>query len=283
MPNNFFKHLISLIRIDSPTGYLLSFFPASFGLMLAYEKDSDLAYLPIFFLCSILIRSSGCIINDLLDADLDNHVERTKNRPITNGYISEFQALMLLATLTIPSLLILLSLKKTAIYIGMITAVMICIYPLMKRFTYFPQIFLGLTFNMGCLIGYASIKDNISTNAIIMYIACGFWTVAYDTIYAFMDIEDDKKIGIKSTAIFFEYRSYNMMITICYAIFLCLFIFALGDLSIPSIFIMFLNIAIITWIVTFLNIKDSKNCLTRFKSNNYIGFLLFLSMLLEKL
>lgn len=154
----------------------------------------------------------------------------------------------------------------------------------MKRITYFPQVFLGITFNLGCLIGYAAITDNISIDAMILYFACGFWTVGYDTIYAFMDIKDDKKVGIKSTAIFFENMNYKAIILILYLTFIFLFAFATWNMM-----NLFLSTAIILsilgaiWIVYTLDIEQKSNCLTCFKANNYIGFILFLGLLLEKL
>lgn len=287
MPNNFSSKrssLLKLIRLHTPTGYLLSFFPASFGLMLAYEKSSDLIYLPLFLLGSILVRSAGCIINDLFDQNLDKHVARTKDRPIASGAVSNKEALIFLALLLSLSLAILLSLNITSIYIGIVAMCLITLYPLMKRITYFPQVFLGITFNTGCLIGYASITNIISWNSIILYIACGFWTIGYDTIYAFMDLKDDKKVGIKSSAIFFEHMPFKLIIAACYIAFLALFTLAIRDIiSIYSICALSINILITFWITIYLDIQNEKNCMLRFKANNIMGFLLFLAMLLEKL
>lgn len=288
MPNKFLHqklhHLYQLTRMQSPTGYLLTFFPATFGLMLAYEETRDLMYLPIFLIGSVLMRSAGCIINDLLDQNLDRHVDRTKNRPLASGSLSNIEALIFLVILLSASLGILLSLNITCIYIGIVAMVLISIYPLMKRITYFPQAFLGVTFNIGCLIGYAAIKDTISYNAIILYIACGFWTMGYDTIYAFMDIKDDKKIGIKSTAIFFEKAPFKLIITIFYLVFFSLIAFAARDISSIYMYIaLAVNILIMLWATIYLDIDSRENCMIRFKANNYIGFFLFLAMLLEKI
>jgi len=287
MPNKFSSKCISLLqltRLHAPTGYLLSFFPAAFGLMLAYERSADLNYLPIFFIGSILARSAGCIINDLFDRNLDKNVERTKNRPIASEAVTTIEAMLLLAILLCACLAILLYLSVTAIAVGLITIFLIILYPLMKRITYFPQAFLGITFNMGCLIGYATVKDAISFDSIILYIACGFWTMGYDTIYAFMDIKDDKKVGIKSTAIIFEKRYFRLVIAVFYALFLTLFMFAIRNfLSVYVILAVLACLPIIFWVIIYLDINDPNNCLIRFKANNYIGFLLFLAMLLEKL
>ena len=161
---------------------------------------------------------------------------------------------------------------------------MISLYPLMKRITYFPQVFLGMTFNLGCLIAYAAITDTLSTDAIILYFACGFWTVAYDTIYAFMDIKDDKKVGIKSTALFFEHMNYKAIIFALYSAFIILFIYATcSQITLPLSIAITLSIFSVIWIIKTLNIEQVNNCLVRFKVNNYIGFMLFLGLMLEKL
>ena len=238
----------------------------------------------VFFIGSIIIRGAGCIINDLFDRNLDKLVERTKNRPIASGAVSIKEAIILLLLLLFLGFLILLSLNITSITIGVIAIFFIVLYPLMKRVTYFPQAFLGITINLGVLIGYASIKNDISYDAVILYIACGFWTLGYDTIYAFMDIKDDKKVGIKSTAIFFEQKPYKLYLAAFYTIFLILFAFSIREsLSTLSIIVIIICLIYSLWIVFSLDVNDTENCLIRFKANNYIGFILFLAMLLERL
>ena len=282
---NKFTNLLLLMRLNSPVVYFCYFFPAAFGLMLAYKNDpSDLLYLLIFMVGSVITRGAGCIINDLFDRNLDKKVARTKNRPIASGAISVKEAIILLFALLLIGLLILLSLNTTSIAIGFIAIFLTTLYPLMKRITYFPQVFLGITINLGCLIGYAVLTDNISMDAMILYFACGFWTVGYDTVYAFMDIKDDKKVGIKSTAIFVENMNYKAIILGLYLAFIFLFAFATWNTM-----NLFLSMAIILsilgtiWIVYTLDITQESNCLARFKANNYIGFILFLGLLLEKL
>ena len=269
------------MRLNAPVAYLLVFFPAVFGLLLAYEKTSDLYYLAILFVGSILARSAGCIINDFFDKDFDRQVERTKNRPLANNTISTSLAFIILVLLLFAALWLLLFLSVTAIILGIVAFCMMSIYPLMKRFTYFPQMFLGITFNLGCLIGYACVKDDISISSLLMYFACGFWTFGYDSIYAFMDIKDDKLVGVKSSAIFLEYKPYKLLISLVYTIFIGFYILAnllsnntfgaLGGLA---------AIPILTWQIKSLDISNPKNCLIRFKSNQYVGFIMSLSMLL---
>ncbi|WP_143548604.1 UbiA family prenyltransferase, partial [Rickettsia sp. wq] len=163
---------LKLMRADKPVAYLLVFFPALFGLLLANPSRADLIYLlPIFILGSITTRSSGCIINDIFDRKFDKHVARTKNRPLARGILSIKYAIAILFILGVISLFILLALNKTAIYIGFFAVMMISIYPLMKRVTYLPQVFLGFTFNLGTLIAYAAVQNKLDIAAITMYLA----------------------------------------------------------------------------------------------------------------
>lgn len=281
MPNKFY-HYYNLIRLGSPTGYLLVFFPAIFGIFLASTNLHDLKLIPLFFVGSIMSRSAGCIINDITDRNLDKHVERTKMRPIASGIISVKESLLVLYIILFICLAILLSLTLTSIMIGFIAFCLIIIYPLMKRITYFPQIFLGITFNLGCLIGYAAINDHVSFSATLLYLGCCFWTIGYDTIYAFMDIKDDKIIGIKSTAIFFEKQYYRLWIILFYMTFILLYTnvnlvrgYYLGTLG--GIIV----IPMLLWQVKTLDISSVENCLVRFKNNNYVGLILSASMFID--
>jgi 4-hydroxybenzoate polyprenyltransferase len=275
-----FSTIVELLRLNKPVGYLLVFFPALFGLFLAYEEPIDLYYMPVLFIGSVLARSSGCVINDFFDRDFDRQVLRTKNRPLANNTISTELALIILGLLLLLTMWTLLYFTIIPIIIGIIAFCMIVIYPLMKRFTYFPQVFLGLTFNLGCLISYAEIKDDISLGALLMYTACGFWTFGYDSIYAFMDIKDDKAVGIKSSAIFLEDKYYKLFIFCAYIIFIFLYIVAnlssnnyLGVIGVVAF-------PILLWQVKSLDITDPNNCLIRFKSNIYVGFVMAFWMLL---
>ncbi|MBN8522349.1 MAG: 4-hydroxybenzoate octaprenyltransferase [Rickettsiales bacterium] len=276
-----FSTIVELLRLDKPVGYLLVFFPALFGLFLAYEEPIDLYYIPVLFVGSVLARSSGCVINDFFDRDFDRQVLRTKNRPLANNTISTELALIILGLLLLLTMWTLLYFTIIPIIIGIIAFCMIVIYPLMKRFTYFPQVFLGLTFNLGCLISYAEIKDDISVGAFLMYIACGFWTFGYDSIYAFMDIKDDKSIGVKSSAIFLKDKNYKLFILCAYIIFMVLYVVA--NLSTNNYLGLIgggIALFVLFWQVKSLDVTDPANCLIRFKSNVYVGFIMAFSMLL---
>ncbi len=279
MPNKFLLSL-SLMRLQNPTGYLLVFFSACFGTLLNnIAIYSLLKLLFLFFIGSIVTRGAGSVLNDIFDKDFDKHVLRTKNRPLANGALNVSDAMILLTILSIISLTILLSLNKTAICLGFFSFILIVLYPLMKRITFFPQIFLGLTFN-GVLIGNSAVIDKISLEAVIMYIACCFWTIGYDIIYGFMDIEDDKKINVKSMPLFLEKRNYKLHLYCYYTIFIILFIVAniiathhLNYIAILCAYMMLI------WQIVTLEISDPQNCLIRFKNNNYVGLILVLGLL----
>lgn len=267
---------LKLMRADKPVAYLLVFFPALFGLLLANPSRADLIYLlPLFILGSITTRSSGCIINDIFDRKFDKHVARTKNRPLANGALSIKYAIGMLFILGIISLFILLTLSRIAIYIGFFAVMVISIYPLMKRVTYLPQVFLGFTFNLGTLIAYATVQNKLDIAAITMYLACCLWTIGYDTIYGFMDIKDDKKIGVKSLSIYLENKAYKFWLYIFYVGFILLFISAAGY-NLDYLPIFGASTLLILQIAT-LEIHNPANCMTRFKANHYAGLLLSLS------
>ncbi|WP_425364159.1 4-hydroxybenzoate octaprenyltransferase [Candidatus Tisiphia endosymbiont of Hybos culiciformis] len=279
MPNKFLLSL-SLMRLQNPTGYLLVFFSACFGTLLNnIAIYSLLKLLFLFFIGSIITRGAGSVLNDIFDKDFDKHVLRTKNRPLANGALNVSDAMILLTILSIISLTILLSLNKTAICLGFFSFILIVLYPLMKRITFFPQIFLGLTFN-AVLIGNSAVTDKISIEAVIMYIACCFWTIGYDTIYGFMDIEDDKKINVKSMPILLEKKNYKLHLYVYYTVFIILFIVAniiathhLNYIAILCAYMMLI------WQVVTLEISEPQNCLIRFKNNNYVGLILVLGSL----
>lgn len=267
---------LKLMRADKPVAYSLVFFPALFGLLLANPSKSELVHLlPLFILGSITARSSGCIINDIFDRKFDKHIARTKDRPLASGALSVSYAITIAIILAIISLIILLSLNRTAIYIGLFAVIMIAVYPLMKRITYFPQIFLGFTFKLGVLIGYAAVKNTIDLSAIIMYLSCAGWIIGYDTIYGFADIKDDKKIGVKSLSIYLENKHYKFWLYIYYIGFILLFILAtkIANCNIDYLPILAALILLILQVAT-LDIQNPTNCMTRFRANNYVGLVL---------
>ena len=279
---------IELIRLKKPIGYMLLFWPCMWGLSLAYDFSNGLNsyffYTLLFFLGSVLMRSAGCIVNDISDKDFDKKVSRTKNRPIATGKISTKLALIYATTLCFFSFLILINFNFLTIVLAIASMPLAFGYPLMKRFTYWPQLFLGFTFNYGLILGWTSIVNQINLVPILFYFGAVFWTLGYDTIYGFQDIKDDEIIGVKSTSIKFKKKS-NSFLIMCYSIFILsiLMVGILMDFSI--IFFIFLLIPFIHLIfyqIIKLDINNPNNCLKIFKSNNFFGSLVLINILIGK-
>ena len=214
---------IELARLKKPIGFMLLFWPCAWGLTIAYdftgEKITYLKYLIFFLMGSILMRSAGCIVNDIIDKNYDKRVSRTKNRPIASGKVSVTQGVLFASILCLLALGVLIQFNKFTIVLAILSMPFAFTYPLMKRFTYWPQLFLGFTFNYGLILGWTSINGNISLTPIVFYIGAIFWTLGYDTIYGFQDIKDDEIIGVKSTSIRFKknpllllYTSYGILL-----------------------------------------------------------------------
>ena len=194
--------LINLARLNNPIGIFLLLFPCLLGITIASDQI-NLEIFTLFTLGAITMRSAGCIINDIVDRNLDKKTVRTKDRPLANEQLTLKEAYYFLLFLLIIGLLILIKLNQIVIILGLAIIPLIVLYPYMKRITYFPQLFLGIIFNWGVLMGYASIKNTLDPEIFFLYAACIFWTIGYDTIYAHQDKKTDVKIGIKSTAILF--------------------------------------------------------------------------------
>ena len=222
------KLFIDLTRLKKPIGYMLLFWPCAWGLTLIYDFAGSLNiyfyYLLLFFLGSVLMRSAGCIVNDILDRKFDKKVTRTKNRPIASGKISVQTGILYAFILCLLAFLVLINFNYFTIIIAFASMPLAFTYPLMKRFTYWPQLFLGITFNYGLILGWTSISEQLDIVPIIFYIGAIFWTLGYDTIYGFQDIKDDEIIGVKSTSIKFKSNPV-IFLYLCYLIFLSSLIF----------------------------------------------------------
>tara|TARA_B100000214_G_scaffold138418_1_gene98759 strand:+ start:880 stop:1743 length:864 start_codon:yes stop_codon:yes gene_type:complete len=278
----------NLTRLKKPIGIMLLFWPCTWGLSIAYDFQNEinqyLFYLVLFLCGSILMRSAGCIVNDVIDKDFDKNVERTKNRPIASGKISVKIALIYSLFLCLLAFLVLLNFNFITILLAMASMPLAFTYPLMKRFTYWPQLFLGITFNYGLILGWTSIHENISIEPIIFYFGAIFWTLGYDTIYGFQDIEDDEIIGVKSTSIKFK-KNAKIFLLSCYAVFIFSYLLIGILMNFNSYF--FLISIIVAFHLFYFQIfrfdKDDKlKCLNIFKSNNFLGFVVFLSILIGK-
>jgi len=286
------KHLnlfIELTRLNKPIGYMLLFWPCVWGLTLVYDFNSEIntyfKYLIFFLLGSILMRSAGCIINDIADKKFDQKVERTKNRPIASEKISIKLALLYALVLCFCAFLILINFNLFTIVLALASMPFAFSYPLMKRFTYWPQLFLGITFNYGLVLAWISINNSISLTPIMFYIGAIFWTLGYDTIYGYQDIKDDEIIGIKSTSIKFK-NNPKTFLTLCYS-FLLISLILIGVLmNFNNIFYLFLIIPfchLFFYQINFLNINKPEDCLKIFKSNNILGLIVCMNILVGKL
>tara|TARA_B100000900_G_scaffold409113_1_gene424470 strand:+ start:25 stop:891 length:867 start_codon:yes stop_codon:yes gene_type:complete len=282
------KLFIELTRLQKPIGFMLLFWPCAWGLTLAYDFSSNLNnyfyYLILFFLGSVLMRSAGCIVNDILDKEFDAKVYRTKNRPIASGKISIKLAIFYSLILCLVALMVLLKFNNLTILLALGSMPLAFTYPLMKRFTYWPQLFLGITFNYGLILGWTSIRSEIDVVITFFYIGAIFWTLGYDTIYGYQDIKDDEIIGLKSTSIIFKGKEKKFLL-ICYA--LLLFFFVSGGYFMklhPSYFILnfFLFFHLFFYQIKTFNSKDPNICLKIFKSNNFFGLIVFLNILITK-
>ena len=287
MPNQL-NLFIELIRLKKPIGFMLLFWPCAWGLTIAYDFNQDLEkyfwFLLLFLVGAILMRSAGCIINDIVDSDFDKKVERTKNRPIASGKISKIKAFTYAMVLCGIAFLVLIQFNKFTILMALLSMPLAFTYPLMKRFTYWPQLFLGITFNYGLMLAWISITNEISIIPVIFYLGAIFWTLGYDTIYGFQDIKDDEIIGVKSASIKFKnepkkilFFSYFFFVTSL------LFMGILMDFKIQYFLFLSIPIAHLILQVKKLNISLPDVCLKIFKSNNFLGLLILMNILIGKL
>ena len=279
---------IELTRLNRPIGYMLLFWPCLWGLTIAYNFENNLntyfLYLILFFLGSVLMRSAGCIVNDIVDRQYDKKVYRTKNRPIASGKVSLKLGFIYVSVLCLIALLVLLQFNKLTIILALASMPLAFSYPYMKRFTYWPQLFLGITFNYGLLLGWTSVQENLSLIPIIFYIGAIFWTLGYDTIYGYQDIKDDEIIGVKSTSIKFK-NSPKKFLSLCYFITLGSIIIIGLSMNFNNAYFLFLSIPAIHMFfqIKKLNIIDGDMCLKIFKSNNILGLFIFINLLIGKL
>ncbi len=278
---------ISLIRLNRPIGIWLLLFPCLFASVLAYKDPSSVIsiYQLIFFIIlftigSIIMRSAGCIINDIFDQKFDILVSRTSSRALVSGKISKRQALVTLLILLLLGLLILLQFNQKVVFLGIFSLFLAIIYPLTKRITHFPQVFLGITYNIGVLMASLAILQKITPGIAILYITAIIWTLIYDTIYAYQDIEDDLRIGVKSTAIKFANKGRKILILFNIIIFFGFIL--IGIISSFSPFYYFIISIANSYLLTGIlkcNFKDPANCLEIFKSNANFGLMILIAII----
>ncbi len=280
---------IDLTRLKKPIGYMLLFWPCAWGLTLGYDfsddKNNYFFYLILFFLGAVLMRSAGCIVNDIVDRNFDKKVFRTKHRPIASGNVSIKLGFFYSILLCFLALLVLINFNLFTILLALGSMPLAFTYPLMKRFTYWPQLFLGITFNYGLILGWTSVNNEVNLVPIIFYLGAIFWTLGYDTIYGYQDIKDDEIIGVKSTSIKFKENPKKFLYMV-YSIFIIALI-SVGTLM-KFNFLYFIFLVLISYQLFFFQIKKFNKeipdtCLKIFKSNNFLGFTVYINILLGKL
>ena len=275
-----------LMRLDRPIGLWLLLPPCLWGLFLAQIAKGggtpNLWYAFLFLIGAIVMRGAGCTVNDIADRNFDAQVARTKQRPIPSGRVSVGQALVFLAAQCLLGLLILVQFNTYTIILGISSLAIVAIYPFMKRITYWPQLVLGLAFNWGALVGWSAVHGALSWPPIILYVGGVFWTLAYDTIYAHQDKEDDILIGVKSTALKFGASTKYWLIGFFAA---SLIAIDVGLWLVQAAFIAHIGVAMAAvhavWQVKRFDADDPALCLTLFKSNRIFGFLITAFLLLD--
>jgi 4-hydroxybenzoate polyprenyltransferase len=279
----------NLLRLNKPTGIFLLFWPCAWSLAMTQwfvvNNYLFIEYLILFFIGSVIMRSAGCVYNDIVDKKIDIKVQRTKNRLIASGKITIKTAWFVILLLLIPAFIILFQFNNFSKILGLSSGLLIITYPFMKRITFWPQLFLGFAFNWGVLLGWSVFFENLTIETIILYMAGIFWTLGYDTIYALQDRRDDLKIKVKSTAIKFGHDIKNFL-SFCYISLITLLI-ALGFLTDRS-FLYFILIALAAvhlayqiLIIQKIKSNNREKVQIVFNSNNSFGILIFLIFFLE--
>lgn len=271
-----------LMRLHRPVGIWLVMWPCFWGALIVYQEALSLRVLLLLLLEAALIRSVGCILNDIADRNFDQQVERTRNRPLASGALSLYDALVLLAFLLAVAAVIAKALNPILIWWGILAMIPIALYPLMKRITWWPQAFLGFTFNLGVFFAWGSAGRTPDLTALFLYLAAWCWTLGYDTIYGHQDKKDDAAIGVKSTALRFNQRPKSF-IGFWYVGMLCC-LYAVGLLE--SYGVLFFSGVLLCgihllWQVRLLNPDNPASCLSTFKSNQWLGGMVFLSIAAE--
>ena len=271
-----FRTLVNLTRINKPIGIFLLLWPTLCAIWLASEGIPNIKILTIFILGTILMRSAGCVANDLADRNIDSFVERTKNRPITSGLVSTKDAAILLLILLIFSFILVIQLNYLTIFISSVALLFSLTYPFTKRFFAIPQLYLGVTFGFGILMAFSAIQNTIPIEAQILFISNVFWTFAYDSHYAISDMEDDRKLNIYSAPLTFNNKTI-LMVTLSYLLmFLGLSIIGIMKEFTISFYVL-LGLAIV---VSMYGCFESRHMepyknFKAFLRNNYVGFIIF--------
>lgn len=279
-----FRPYLRLMRLDRPIGTWLLLLPGWWSLALAAPRWPDAGLLILFAVGAVVMRGAGCTVNDIIDRDFDGRVARTAGRPIPSGAVSVRQAALFLAAQLTVGLLILLQTNGYAVVLGAASLLLVFSYPFMKRITYWPQAWLGLTFNWGALLGWAAAAGRLEPAAVILYGAGLFWTLGYDTIYAHQDKEDDALIGVKSTALRLGAATPGWLVAF-YGLALAGIALAgrTAGLHWPFYALLVPAAVQLGWQVRHLRMDDSADCLAKFKSNRLFGLLVLAAIIAGKI
>jgi 4-hydroxybenzoate polyprenyltransferase len=262
-----------LARLDRPAGIWLLFLPGAWGILLGRASLAEtLRLLALFGIGAAIMRAAGCVVNDLWDRDLDRRVRRTASRPLASGVLSAREALVFLLALLLAGLCVLLQLDRLAQVLGASSLLLVGMYPLAKRVTWWPQLVMGFTFGAGAPVGYAAASGRVDAAFFALYAAAIFWDLGFDTIYGFQDIEDDAVVGVKSTSRRFAHMP-RLFVGLAYgAAFLCLALaFALAGLGLPGWCLLPVPAALFAWQVARLDTGMPATCLALFRLNRDVG------------
>jgi 4-hydroxybenzoate polyprenyltransferase len=282
MPLKRLRDYISLMRLDKPIGIFLLLWPVLWALLVASEGQPDARVLLIFILGVILMRSAGCVINDYADRDIDCHVSRTQNRPLTAGRVTTTEALLLFAVLALGALLLVLQLNRLTILLSIVGAFLAVTYPFMKRFTYLPQVYLGVAFGWAVPMAFAAELNTVPPIAWLMFLSTVLWATAYDTMYAMVDRMDDIALGVKSTAILFGESDRQIIGLIQGMLLACLFMIGhQAELG----WIYYLGVCAAAVLAGYqqylIRFREREACFRAFLNNNWFGAVVFLGILLD--
>ena len=278
---NSIKNYFYLMRLDRPIGTLLLLWPTLISLIYAGNGFIRIDLLIIFCLGTLVMRSAGCVINDYFDRDFDNKVLRTSTRPVASGAVSRKEALILFCFLIFLACLLLTFLNLLALKVALALFCIVLFYPLAKRFFKVPQLVLGLAFSGGILMAFAATMNNLSIPAFSLFVGNYFWVLAYDTSYAMADKKDDLSIGIGSSAIYFEGREESVIWLGCFINLLIIFMVGLSkEINLFFYLGMFLTSAYLIHLISTTDFNHEDSCLKFFKKNNWVGALIFSTVLI---
>lgn len=277
-----YLHYIHLMRLHKPIGIFLLLWPTLWALWLAKRGMPDLKLIVIFITGVILMRSAGCIINDIWDRNYDGHVDRTRDRPLASGQVTVQEAMILALILVLSAFVLVLFCNHLTIFLSLLAAVFTLCYPLLKRYIPLPQLGLGVAFSWGIPMAFAATQETVPFSAWILFMTAMLWPVIYDTMYAMVDKEDDLKIGVKSSAILFAHGDKwiigGLQFVFILMMFLIGFLFSLTMsyfLSIGAASFLFLYQQ---WLIRH---REREQCFLAFLNNQWVGFIIFVGLLMS--